>query len=143
MSDDAFESERQKDTFVRLFGATEKELTSQGIDPDAYARQNIRNALKDRGKWDLMLPKSIQYGLLWTRWGVRGFIAMSIGIGFLAVSKYSPLHWVGIISAYLMWIVTLVTYILMLKYRRMYIAACHAEKVPTSWRRKRTNWSNM
>jgi hypothetical protein len=140
MSGDAFDRDEQKVRFARLFGVTEEELINQGVDPSEFARQNIHNALKDQGNWDLVLPKSNQYGILWTRWGLRGFVAMFIGVGFLAVSKFQPLHALGISLAYAMLLVSLVAYVLMLKYRRMYIAACGDEKVPTTWRRSKPGW---
>jgi hypothetical protein len=140
MSDSVFEREEQKKKFARLFGVTEEELISRGIDPSDYARQNIRDALKNRNNWDLVLPKSNQYGLLWTRWGFRGFIAMFFGVGFLALSKYQPLHSLGIGLALAMLLVALVNYVLTLKYRRMYIAACRNEKVTPTWRRSKPKW---
>jgi len=142
MSGNTFDREEYEGKFARLFGVTEEELINRGIDPDVYAQKNIRGALKNRSNWDLVLPKSNQYGLLWTRWGSRGFIAMFIGVGFLAVSKYQPLHWLGISLAYAMVLVALVTYALMLKYRSKYIAACRAEKVSPTWRRSKTKWPN-
>lgn len=137
MSNSAFDREEQKKKFARLFRVTEEELISRGVDPSDYARQNIREALKNRNNWDLVLPKSNQYGLLWTRWGLRGFAAMFVGLGFLALSKYQPLHSLGIALAFVMWLVTLVTYALMLKYRRMYVTACRNENVAPTWRRSK------
>jgi len=142
MSGNTFDREEPEGKFARLFGVTEEELIHRGIDPDVYAEKNIRNALKKRSNWDLVLPKSYQYGLLWTRWGSRGFIAMFIGVGFLAVSKYQPLHWLGISLACAMVLVALVAYALMLKYRRKYVAACRAEKVSPTWKRNETKWPN-
>lgn len=140
MSDSAFDREEQKKKFARLFGVTEEELLSRGIDPNDYARQNIRDALKNKNNWDLVLPKSNQYGVLWTRWGFRGFVAMFFGVGFLAVSKYQPLHSLGIGLAFAMLLVALVTYVVMLQYRRLYIAACRNEKVTPTWRRSKPKW---
>ena len=61
----------QKQKFEQLFGVTEDELEEQGIDPGAYARKNVRNALKDQSKWNGLIPRSTQLSLLWTRWGLR------------------------------------------------------------------------
>ncbi|HEY5303521.1 MAG TPA: hypothetical protein VIJ86_05645 [Acidimicrobiales bacterium] len=137
MSGNAFDREEQKDKFARLFGVTEEELINRGIDPSDYARRNIRNALKNQGNWDLVLPNSNQYGILLTRWGLRGFVAMFIGVGFLAVSKYQTLHLLGLYLAYAMLLAALVAYVFMLKYRRMYIATCGDEKVVLTWRRNK------
>jgi hypothetical protein len=95
--------------FHRLFGISEDELISRGIDPGDYARKNVRKALRDATKWNGILPKSNQFGILWTRWGLRGFIAFFIGIGFLAVSKFQALHWLGIVGAFSMLMVAVGT----------------------------------
>jgi heme exporter protein D len=74
--------------------------------------------------------------VLWSKWGFRGYIAMFIGIGFLAMSKFGPLRWFGIGAAIVMLAIALATYVVMLRFRRQYVKACREENIQPSWRRR-------
>lgn len=82
-SDSQHEDESRK--FLNLFGVSENELIGRGIDPGEYARKNVGKALRNQAKWDGIIPNSNQFGILWTRWGLRLFIALFVGMGLLKV----------------------------------------------------------
>lgn len=122
--------------FRNLFGVSEDQLRAQGVDPGQYARDHIHDALKDRTKWEGILPASNQYGILWTRWGFRGFVAMFIGFGLLALSKIRAIRWVAIGAACVDLAVVLAMYVAMLIYRGRYVQACRAEGKSPRWARR-------
>lgn len=122
--------------FLKLFGVSQADLRAKGIDPARYAREHIDDALKERAKWDGILPASNQYAMLWTKWGFRGFAGMFLGLGFLALSRVRAIHWVAIGAACLVLVVVLAMYTLMLVYRRRYVAACRTEGKLPNWGRR-------
>ncbi len=123
------ESEIQKEKFVQVFGVSEEQLISQGINPDEYVRENIRKALQDKRVRELLLPPSSELGRLWRRWALRGYMGMYIGIGFLALSIVHDLHWIGIALACMMLIFVIYTYMMSLKYHHKYVRACEQEHI--------------
>ena len=118
---------RQEQTFAQLFGVTEEELVRQGIDLDEYFSAHIGEALKDRRKWDLVLPKSQQYNMLWPRWGFRAFLAMFVGFGFLALSEIPAVHWPAIGAAAAIFVVVLIMSVMMWTYRAKSARASRTE----------------
>ena len=124
----------QSKKFAKLFGVTESELIKQGIDPTDYAKQHVRSALKNKKNWNIVLPKSSQLAMEWTRLGWRGFIAMFFCLGFLAISKISNFFVLGIVGACIMWIVAGSLTYLTLKKRSEYIRMCRKEGIKPSWR---------
>ena len=123
--------------FFQTFGITEDELIRQGVDPGVYAREHIGKALKNRRTMEVILPSSYRNGILWTRWGWRGFVSMFVGVSFLALSKFPPLHWAAIGGAYLMLVIALATYLVALRYRKRYVQACREEGREPTWRQRR------
>lgn len=73
--------------------------------------------------------------MLWTRYGWRSYLAMSAGLGLLALSKVRALHLLAIAGAAATWITGVAMYLLMLVYRRRYLRACKEEGLRPSWRR--------
>ncbi len=131
------EENEDSSKFFQTFGVSEDELIRRGIDPGVYARDHIREALKNERTMKSILPSSYQYGILWTRWGWRGFVSMFVGVGFLALSKFSPLRWEAIAGAYLMLLIAVATYVVALRYRRRYVQACRDEGREPTWRQRR------
>ena len=127
-----------EERFHHLFGTSKADLRARGIDPGQYAREHIHDALKDKAKWDGILPLSNQYGILWTRWGWRGFVAMFIGLGLLGLSNVHSIHWVAIGAACVDLLAVLAMYTAMVLYRRRYIEACRAEGKAPTWSRRLT-----
>jgi len=144
MTDPTPERDEARDpagTFQEVFGVSKDELVRQNIDPDEYARQNIRRTLKDPEKASRVLPPSAQLWRVQMRWGGRGFAALFVSIGFLALSRVHPVHLLGIIAAVLVFIGALIMYVLMMKYRHQYVDACRQEGVEPEWReRRRQMW---
>jgi hypothetical protein len=136
MSTSESQHEDESRKFLDLFGVSEDELIGRGIDPGEYARKNIRNALRDQTKWDGIISKSNQFGILWTRWGLRVFIALFVGIAFLVISKFQAVHWIGIAGAFTMLAVAVLAFVRSVRYRRCYVQACRGEHIEPSWRRK-------
>lgn len=119
------------DTFQQVFGVSKDELARQNIDPDEYALQNIRRALKDPEKVNPFLSPSDQLWRVRISWGRRGFAALFVSIEFLALSHVRPVHWIAIVAAILVFIGALVMYVLMVKYRRQYVSAFGDKEVFT------------
>jgi hypothetical protein len=128
----------QQQRFENLFGVSEADLRDQGIDPDRYARDHIHEALNDRGKWNGILPPSNQYAILWTKWGFRAFVTMFIGIGFLALSNVSDLHWIGIGLACVACVAAASMVVTSIVLRARYVRACKVEGITPSWKRGAT-----
>ena len=129
------------DMFQQVFGVSEDDLIRQNIDPAEYARQNIRRALNDPDTASRVLSPSDQLWRVQMRWGRRGFAALFVSIGFLALSHVHPVHWLSIIAAALVVIGALVMNVLVIKYRHQYVEACRKEGVEPEWvERRRQMW---
>jgi hypothetical protein len=113
--------------YEEIFGVSEDELRQQGLDPREYALEKLRRARQGAetlGSPTGPAPQSAAYRLLWVKWGRRAFRMMFVGIGFLALSRFSPLHWFGLVAADITvvivgWMVTMA-----LSYRRKYVSMC-------------------
>lgn len=51
-------SRAQSALFTEVFGIPEDALQSRGVDPGQYAREHVREVLKDESKAKLLLPES-------------------------------------------------------------------------------------
>jgi hypothetical protein len=102
-------------------------------------RVHIHQAMKDRDKAAVVLPRSSVLEPLISRRGFRVFVALFVGIGFLAVSKYEPLHWFGIAASVAAEMVAIAMWVTSLRFRHQYVMACRAENINPSWRRKRSD----
>jgi hypothetical protein len=98
-SDDIQRTASEDEKFEQVFGVSKVELRAQGVDVQLYVKQNIKKALKRRHNMMILLPEQQMYHLLFSRWGYRAFLVMIGGIGFLALSKVSELHVLGIAGA--------------------------------------------
>ena len=124
--------------FTEIFGVSEDDLNAQGIDTAQYARDHIREVVKDRHRWNRAgIPKSSQLSMLWTQWGYRAFIAMFVGYGFLAISITPALHWLGLAGAFVMLAVAFACVFASLRYRHHYVLACKRENIEPEWRARR------
>jgi hypothetical protein len=119
----------QKRKFELLFGVSEADLVSRGVDPGEYARTHIHEAMKDRDKAAVVLPRSSVLEPLISRRGFRVFVALFVGIGFLAVSKYEPLPWFGIAASVAAEMVAIAMWVTSLRFRHQYVMACRAENI--------------
>lgn len=59
----------------------------------------MAEVLKDPTKRKEVLTPETQSRLMWTKWGLRAFVTMFVGIGFLALSNVRSLHTVGLVGA--------------------------------------------
>lgn len=84
------EGEGRNEEFRKIFGISAEKLQAQGIDPDEYARKNIRSAVRDKKSRARWMSDERNYDLLWSRWGLRAFIAMFVVLGLLIVQKAIP-----------------------------------------------------
>jgi hypothetical protein len=137
VSDAESNSSLEREKFAQLFGVTEDQLIARGIDPGEYARDNVKEALKDKSKWNLVLSKSTQYTVLWTRWGYRAVVAMFVGIGSLALATLSSIRWLGVALACISGGYALTSIFLLFRYRRLYRSACIEEGITPSWKLRR------
>lgn len=116
---------------------SEEALRERGIDPGEYACTQLHLALE--GKAVVHRPAGTDYEALrgrwlYFRWVQRGFVALFIGFGFLALSTVHPARWPGLVGAFAAVSVALYTLRVSLRHRRRYGEACHQAGTRPRWR---------
>lgn len=136
-STDYVYDEGQDREFEARFGVSPKQLQEQGIDPATYVLDQIARRGRDISPSRPLAgaPSSV-LAVAYTGWGMRGYYAIFVGLGFLALSKLAPVHWVGLIGATIAGLVAAYMVVMMQIYRRRYVRACRAEGVQPHWRRR-------
>jgi len=133
------EKERQAAKLKALFGVSEEELVRRGINPDEYARRNIRRVLKDKHKQEQVLSRSMQLKLRWTQYGWWGFMCLFATAGCLFVTKVPSLWWPAFGGACACFAVALYFGMLFYRYRFLWKRACRDEGIKATLRRRRGN----
>jgi hypothetical protein len=75
--------DRQHQLFMELFGVSEEELRTQGVDPDEYLHQHLREALSDPERARLVLPESVVLQQESFKYGGRFYLLMFAALSAL------------------------------------------------------------
>jgi hypothetical protein len=126
--------------YTDLFGTSEEQLREQGIDPREHAMEKLRLAREGKvalGPLSGPMPDFLDYRSDYVTWGLRGYTAMFVTLGFLALSKVHALHLFGLAAACTTFVAAFWMVTKSLVSRRKYVVACRRAGVKPYWRTAR------
>jgi hypothetical protein len=118
--------------FLTLFGKTRDEVRAEGVDPDDYATEHIRQAMNNDKIAAQILAPSAYARRLELRWLWRGWVAIFVGFGFLLLSLVKHLHVIAITFACIDLLVVIAFSVTGWRYWIRYLRASRVENL-RSW----------
>jgi len=126
-------SDAEKDAhFLALFGKTPDQVRAEGVDPDDYAIQHIREAMNNDKIAAQMLAPSAYARRMELRWLSRGSVAILVGFGFLFLSLIKHLYLIAIVLAFIDLVVVMVFTVIDWRYWIRHLRANRVENI-RSW----------